>query len=90
MPGHTAIDQTLLELAIQTVLFQHRHELGSLSAQDNVHLLRKMAKEIIQRAQTFDTITDSVIKKVEAVQNGLQVNGSGSAEQLLQLRIFQS
>lgn len=59
-------DERFFELAIQTVLHNNKHRLYLLTDSGESDLfLRDMSREILQKARTFKTITDTAVREME-------------------------
>lgn len=71
-------DDRFFELAIQTVLHNNKHRLYLLTDQGESDVfLRDMSREILQKARTFKTITDTAVREMEmeplaAIREGVQ------------------
>ncbi|GAA3408918.1 hypothetical protein ACFFNY_08380 [Paenibacillus hodogayensis] len=60
-------DEHFFELAIQTVLHNNKHRLHApLNSGEDDLFLQDMSREIMQKAQTFKTITDAAIRELES------------------------
>lgn len=73
-------DERFFAMAIQTVLFHNKHRLYLLTDSGGSDtFLREMSQEILQKAQTFKTITETAVKELErqprmAFQEGVYEN----------------
>ncbi|MDF2718608.1 MAG: hypothetical protein K0R28_5533 [Paenibacillus sp.] len=71
-------DDRFFELAIQTVLHNNKHRLYLLTDKGESDVfLRDMSREILQKARTFKTITDTAVRELEmepraAIREGVQ------------------
>lgn len=61
-------DESLLEIAIQTVLHKNKNHLSMLTTDGNADLLHKMAQEINHRVVELNAITDSVVGYIDNVE----------------------
>ncbi|PYI53857.1 hypothetical protein DLM86_14980 [Paenibacillus flagellatus] len=60
-------DERFIALAIQTVLHSNKHRLYRLTDSGEYDsFLREMSREIVQKAQTFKTITETAVRELEA------------------------
>lgn len=67
-PGMNQPDETLLEIAIQTVLHKNKDHLSTLMTDGNSELLHRMAQEINDRVVELNAITDSVVGYIDNVE----------------------
>ncbi|MEB3102207.1 hypothetical protein [Ferviditalea candida] len=59
---HQFNDEPYFTMAIQSVLHQHRKEIGMLMDQDHsIPLIKKLSKEILSAAQNFKAITENAV-----------------------------
>lgn len=63
---HNFNDEPYITMAIQSVLHQHRNEIGMLMDHDHsIPLIKKMSEEILSAAQNFKSITEVALLSAE-------------------------
>jgi hypothetical protein len=65
------IDRQNLEMAIQTVLYRYQEQIKHFGMIDNVEMVKEMAKEITDRAISFQAISSKMISEMERMNYGL-------------------
>ena len=70
-------DERFFELAIQTVLHNNKHRLAlPADIGERDLFLQDMSREILQKAQSFKSITDTTIRELEGDSGSLWWEGT--------------